>query len=533
MVHALGTEAEARIRNPILPGSHPDPSILRVGDDYYIATSTFEWFPGVQLHHSRDLVHWRLIGHALTRPSQLNLRGVPDSAGVWAPALSHDGSRFHLVYPVVLEREFPLVMVSNFLVTAERVEGPWTDPTFLCSSGWDPSMYHAEDGRKWLVSHALDFWRPGAAMAGILLQEYSPERRCLVGEPRKILDGARLKDAEGPHLYRRGDYFYLMLASGGTGWDHAVSLARAERLEGPYELDPAGPVLTADDAGAPLQRVGHGSLVETQSGEWFVAHLASRPVMPERRSVLGRETVLSRVEWTQDGWLRGAGGERRARLELSAPNLSLQPWPERTERDHFDESELAPVFNTLRDPPDASWLSLSRRPSHLSLRGRAFLSSRFDQSLVARRLQSLSATVQTCVDFTPRSPSELAGLVCIYDTADSFYLNVSADAQGQRLVGLLQLDGRKVQVLATPVPVASRGPVHLRARFALRSLRFELSENGDDWRSLGPELDATQLSDEHRDKFGFTGTFVGVCAHDLERHALWAEFDYFEYRECL
>lgn len=520
------------IINPILPGSHPDPSLLRVGDDYYLATSTFDWLPGVQLHHSRDLVHWRLVGHALTRPSQLSLRGVPDSAGVWAPGLSHDGRRFHLVYPVVLDRTYPMIMVSNYLVTADRIEGPWSDPIFLCASGWDPSLYHADDGRKWLVSHALDFWRPAEAMAGILLQEYAPEQRRLIGEPVKILDGALVRDAEGPHLYRRGDYFYLMLASGGTGWDHAVTLARGKALAGPYELDPNGPVLTAvGDPTGTLQRVGHGSLVEAQTGEWFVAHLASRPVMPERRSVLGRETVLSRVEWTEDGWLRGAGGDCRARLQVSGPALSPSPWAEPSQRDEFDTPALSPVFNTLRDWSDPSWLSLSRRPGHLSLRGRAFLSSRFDQSLIARRLQSLSARAQTSVDFAPQSSNELAGLVCFYDTADSFYVHVSADASGRRVVGLLQVDARNVRTLAAPVPVMTSGPIHLRAEFAERELRFAFSENGLDWTAIGGVFDATQLSDEHRDKFGFTGTFVGVCTHDLVCQARWADFEYFEYRE--
>ncbi len=535
MVHSLEGQAAAEtvplIKNPILCGSHPDPSIVRVGNDYYIATSTFEWLPGVQIHHSTDLVHWHLVGHALTRSTQLSLAGVPDSAGVWAPGLSHDGSLFHLAYPVVRDRQWPLVSVANYLVTAPRIEGPWSDPILLCTSGWDPSLYHAEDGRKWLVSHALDFRRPDAAMAGILLQEYSPEQRQLIGEPIKIFDGSRLH-VEGPHLYRRGKYFYLMLASGGTGWEHAVSVARAERLEGPYELDPRDPLLTAiGDPTAALQRVGHGSLVETQNGEWFVAHLASRPVQPERRSILGRETVLSRVEWGPDGWLRTPDSSRRAGLEVIAPTLPSHALPPQKVRDHFDTPALAPVWNTLREWPDASWLSLSQRPSHLSLKGRAFLSSRFEQSLIARRLQSLHVRAQTCVDFAPATQQHMAGLVCIYDTADSFYLHVGADDQGRRIIELLELDAGRLRSVAAAEPISSNGPVHLRVDLDHRILRFSFSVDGLSFTPIGSELDATRLSDEYRDKFGFTGAFVGICAHDLERQARWAHFEYFDYEE--
>ncbi len=525
-------ETVPRIRNPILRGSHPDPSILRVGDDYFIATSTFEWLPGVQIHHSRDLAHWRLVGHGLHRAAQLNLRGVPDSAGVWAPCLSHDGAQFHLVYPLVLERRWPVITVANYLVTAPHIEGPWSDPIFLSSSGWDPSLYHAEDGRKWLVSHALDVRRPEAAMAGILLQEYSPKQRALLGEPVKILDGSRLRDAEGPHLYRRGNYFYLMLASGGTGWDHAVSVARAEQLQGPYELDPTGPLLTAaDDPTGPLQRVGHGSLVQTQTDEWFVAHLASRPVQPERRSILGRETVLSRVEWGEDGWLRTPNKIPHATLDVAAPALPIQPQPPGEVRDGFEAPTLAPVWNTLREWPEASWLDLSRQPSHLSLRGRAFLSSRFEQSLVARRVQSLQVRTQTCVDFDPATQQHMAGLVFIYDTADSFYLHVGADEQGRRVVAVLELDGGRLKVLDATAIVSNTRPIHLRAELDHRILRFAFSEDGVSFTAIGGDLDATRLSDEYREKYGFTGAFVGICAHDLERQARWAHFDYFDYGE--
>jgi xylan 1,4-beta-xylosidase len=226
----------AVIRNPILRGFNPDPSIVRVGDDYYIATSTFEWFPGVQIHHSRDLVHWRLLTRPLTRASQLDMRGDPDSCGVWAPCLSHADGLFYLVYTDV--KRYGRTTVGgasgaslrdfhNSLVTSPRIDGDWSDPVFLNSSGFDPSLFHDDDGRKYLVNQLWDH-RPGRnRFAGIVLQEYAPAERRLSGERRLVFEGTPLGLTEAPHLYKRGGYYYLLTAEGGTGWGHAVTMARA------------------------------------------------------------------------------------------------------------------------------------------------------------------------------------------------------------------------------------------------------------------------------------------------------------------
>ena len=225
------------IHNPILPGFNPDPSIVRVGEDYYIATSTFEWFPGVQIHHSRDLVNWRLITRPLNRTSQLNMLGAPDSCGVWAPCLTYADGLFHLIYTDV--KRYGRTTVGgasgaslrdfhNYLVTCETIDGEWSDPVFLNSSGFDPSLFHDDDGRKWLVNMLWDH-RPGRnRFAGIVLQEYSPQARALVGERKLIFAGTPLGLTEAPHLYKRDSWYYLLTAEGGTGWNHAVTMpARA------------------------------------------------------------------------------------------------------------------------------------------------------------------------------------------------------------------------------------------------------------------------------------------------------------------
>jgi xylan 1,4-beta-xylosidase len=523
------------IENPVLPGFHPDPSILRVGADFYIASSTFEWFPGVRLHHSRDLVHWQPIGYALDRASQLDLRGNPRSGGVWAPCLSYSQGRFYLVYTNVRAWGHGFMDSHNYVVTAERIEGPWSDPVYLTSSGFDASLFHDHDGRKWLTSMLWDH-RPGAnRFAGILLQEYSEAEQRLIGEPRLIYEGTPIGCTEGPHLYRQGDYYYLMVAEGGTSWEHAVTVARAKRIEGPYETDPRAPMLgSLHDPGLALQKAGHASLVDTPSGEWFIAHLCGRPVGPGRRCILGRETALQRVTWTADGWLRlendSASGHDPA-VRVPAPRLPAHPFERPATRDGFDAPVLGPHWQTLRDAADDSWLSLAARPSHLRLRGRESLQSLHHQSLVARRVQSLDCRAETSLEFSPTSFQQMAGLICCYDDQNFYYAFVSHDAKLGRCLGLLRsLNGSLQQ--AAPVVALAPGRVVLAAELRGSELRFSYASDGAPLQPLGGVEDATTLSDEHTTMgIGFTGAFVGMCAQDLTGRRLAADFDYFDYAE--
>ena len=230
------------IRNPILPGFNPDPSIVRVGDDYYIATSTFEWYPGVQIHHSRDLVNWRLLTRPLRRASQLNMLGDPDSCGVWAPCLTRSDGLFWLIYTDV--KRYGRTTVGgasgaslrdfhNYLVTCPSIDGEWSDPVYLNSSGFDPSLFHDDDGRKYLVNQLWDH-RPGRnRFAGIVLQEYEHGSRQLIGERKNIFAGTSIGFTEAPHLYKRNGWYYLVTAEGGTGWGHAMTMARSRSLYRP------------------------------------------------------------------------------------------------------------------------------------------------------------------------------------------------------------------------------------------------------------------------------------------------------------
>jgi len=533
-----------RIRNPILPGFNPDPSILRVGDDYYIATSTFEWYPGVQIHHSRDLIHWRLLTRPLQRPSQLNMLGDPDSCGIWAPCLTYSDGLFWLLYTDVKRygrtsqggasgagwRDTP-----NFLVASPTIDGDWPDPVYLNSSGFDPSLFHDDDGRKYLVNMLLDH-RPGRnRFGGIVLQEYSPAERKLVGPIHNIFKGTSIGFTEGPHLYKRNGYYYLLTAEGGTGWGHAVTLARSRELTGPYELHPDTYILTARHRpDIELQRAGHADLVETQSGETYLVHLCGRPLPNRGRCTLGRETAIQPMVWSQDDWLRTSDGAGLPYIEVAAPELTQYSFPTSPEREDFDGPTLPLDFQWLRSPWPEELFSLTARPGFLRLYGRETLGSHFRQSLVARRQQAHCYHAETVMEFEPERYQQMAGLICYYNSSKFHYLYVSHHEDLGKFVQVCSCvpDLPQPDVFGAAVAIPSGEPIHLRVEVDFERLYFAYRIGDSEWTRLGP-LDGSILSDEASAPGtpNFTGAFVGVCCQDLGGTGRHADFDYFEYRE--
>ncbi|MBB3113085.1 xylan 1,4-beta-xylosidase [Paenibacillus phyllosphaerae] len=520
------------IHNPILRGFNPDASAIRVGDDYYIATSTFEWFPGVLIHHSKDLVHWRPLTHVLTRESQLTLRGIPSSGGIWAPSLSYDEGTYYLCFTNVVGRKGVYKDLHNYVVTAPSIEGPWSEPIYLNSSGFDHFLFHDSDGRKYLFNMQWDFRKGKNRFAGIIMQEYDPREQKLTGPVKLVTQGTNIGVTEGPMVYKKDGYYYLLVAEGGTGINHAATLMRARSVEGPYEIDPHYPILTTKGHPEhPLQKAGHGSLIETQGGEWYMVHICSRQ-LPDGSglSPLGRETSIQKLSWTEDGWLRLASGGRLPELQLPAPALPAHPFPVEPERDDFDETKLSVHWHTLRTPADPSWLSLTERPGYLRLRGRESLYSLHRQSMAARRVQSFRCEVETCVAFEPANFNQMAGLVLYYDDQDHYYLRISHDEELGKHLNVIVSDQGQMDELDAKV-VTGWERVYLKASFDQDKLQFSFSPDGLSWQPIGPELYTGLLADEYKNKLSFTGAFAGVCAQDLNGTMQHADFDYFVYRE--
>jgi xylan 1,4-beta-xylosidase len=423
----------------------------------------------------------------------------------------------------------------NYLVASPRIDGDWPDPVHLNSSGFDPSLFHDDDGRKYLVNMLWDH-RPGHnRFGGVVLQEYSPAVRKLVGPIHNIFKGTSIGFTEGPHLYKRNGYYYLLTAEGGTGWGHAVTMARSRELTGPYELHPDTYILTARHRpDIELQRAGHADLVETQNGETYMVHLCGRPLPNRGRCTLGRETAIQPMVWSQDGWLRTSDGAGLPYTEVAAPELTQYSFPTSPERKDFDGPTLPLDFQWLRSPWPEELFSLTARPGFLRLYGRETLGSHFRQSLVARRQQAHCYHAETVMEFEPDHYQQMAGLICYYNSSKFHYLCVSHHEDLGKYVQVCScvLDLPQPDVFGIPVAIPAGEPIHLRVEVDFERLYFAYRIGGHEWTRLG-SLDASILSDEAAAPGtpNFTGAFVGVCCQDLGGTGRHADFDYFQYRE--
>ena len=525
------------IHNPVLRGFNPDPSICRVNGDFYVATSTFEWYPGVQVHHSRDLRSWRLLTRALAEARLLDLSGVPDSCGVWAPCLSWADDRFWLAYTVVRRFDGDFKDTHNYLTTAADIHGPWSDPVYLNSSGFDPSLFHDADGRKWFLNMAWDHRPERSDFGGIVIQEFDTGSQALTGTPLKIFAGTELGYTEGPHLYRCGSYYYLLTAEGGTGYGHAISVARSSSVMGPFEPDPLGPLITARDAPDwPLQRAGHGDLAELDDGRYALVFLCSRRSPQMTHSPMGRETAIQRLRMSDDAWLRTEKGSVLPELEVDPvlpPGSDIVPT---LAHDDFDEPRLDIVYQWLRAPGADEFFSLTQRPGYLRLYGLESPGSLYRQALIARRQTEPVCTAATRLEFEPMNPQQMAGLILYYNSSKFHYLYVAWDELLGKHLGIMSCEADFDLSLAYPIhadriALPETGAIGLRMAIDHADVRCEWSAGGSDeaqWRPIPVVLDARLLTDQAGKAQGeqFTGTFIGVCAHDVSGQRAHADFDY-------
>lgn len=531
-----------KIQNPILTGFNPDPSICRVGEDYYIAVSTFEWFPGVGIYHSRDLKNWRLVSRPLNRLSQLNMMGNPDSGGVWAPALSYSDEKFWLIFTDVKVIEGQWKDSHNYLVTCDVIDGDWSEPIYLNSSGFDPSLFHHEDGKKYLLNMVWDQRTTNHNFYGISLQEYDPSLQKLVGEPEIIFKGTDIKLTEAPHLYKIGKYYYLLTAEGGTKYDHASTLARSTELRGPYEVHPENPLISSfAHPRNPLQKAGHSSIVYTHTDEWFLVHLTGRPLSREGQPLLdprgycplGRETAIQRLTW-RDQWPYVEGGNQPS-LEIEGPKVEETKWgPDYPEKDDFDSDQLNLHFQSLRIPLGNHIASLTDRPGHLRLYGKESLTSKFTQSFIARRWQHFRFTAETKLAFDPVTFQQSAGLVNYYNTQNWTACHITWHEEKGRVLELVSCDNftfsqpLKHKEIEVPEHVEY---VYLRVNVKYDVYEYSYSWDGEVWNVIPVSFDSYKLSDDYIQGGGFfTGAFVGMQCQDTSGRALPADFDYFVYK---
>lgn len=539
------------ITNPVLRGFNPDPCLCQAHGKYYLATSTFQWVPAVSLYESDDLIEWKPLGGALP---DLDLRGIPDSAGVWAPDLTYDevSDRFWLTYTIAYQIDGIFKDVRNYVVTAADPRGPWSGPVFVNASGFDPGFFH-EGGRHYVINPQ---WDPRPLEGhhkfnGLVMQEFSLERG-LVGEPRVVLGNSDAVNwlREGPHVLKHNDWYYIACAEGGTGRRHRIRMARSRELWGPYEVCPE-PLVCAWCSDSPLRKSGHGNFVQAPDGSWCVTFLCSR-YLPERDgsvhifdehesgySPLGRETGMASVVW-QDGWPRLATGgiSAPATFEISgdtpAPNMS-----------HAYETDFAASEDLWAN----GWLC-SRRiagdwwgvgSEGLALKGGDSLSSAFERSELVRRVYSHAWHAECSIAFEPRHYNQTAGLICEYDSRAFHYLYLGWDEQrGCKVVQILSCDkGTFVMPLGDSgieIP-ASVSKVRLGVSVDGYDLAFSCAFDGGEWQTVsGPDgdplvLDASIMSDEHVGFGAYTGTVVGLTCVDMWDKSAEAAFASFSYRD--
>jgi xylan 1,4-beta-xylosidase len=498
-----------KYQNPVLPGFHPDPSVCRVGHDYYLVTSSFEYFPGVPIFHSRDLVHWRQIGYCLDRPSQLPLSGVNSSCGIYAPTLRYHNGLFYMTTTNVTAG-------GNFFVTAKKPEGPWSEPVFVDQKGIDPSLFFDEDGSVLFSTSS----------GGALQSRIDIETGKLLTEPKVVWAGTGGQHPEGPHLYRRGDWYYLLNAEGGTEYGHMVNMARSKSPWGPFEPCPRNPLLTHRSLWSPIQGIGHADLVETADGEWFAVFLAFRPNGYPPCYHMGRETFLCPVQWAADGF-PVFGDQGRAALEMET-TFPLEPGIEEPVRDDFATKNLGLQWNYLRNP-DMTRYSLVERPGYLRLKGTADgLDDVASPTWVGRPQCHFDLHVAACLEFLPETDREEAGLVVRMNERHHYEIFVTRRAGRPAVVLRRRIGSLQAEIASHKLTQEESSHLVLAIDADRDKYVFSCGPSEDRLKPLG-EGETRYLSTEVAS--GFTGVYFAMYATGNGAPCKRpADFDWFDYR---
>ncbi|WP_067625702.1 glycoside hydrolase family 43 protein [Alicyclobacillus acidiphilus] len=500
--------------NPIIPGFYPDPSICRVGAEYYIVTSSFEYFPGIPIFKSNDMVSWEQIGYVLTRRSQLTLDGAYRSGGIFAPTIRHHNGRFYVVSTNVSHG-------GNFLVWAENPRGPWSDPIWIDQEGIDPSLLF-DNEKVYFSSTGVD---PTSGEPGICQCEIDIETGQRLTESRLIWKGTGGAYPEAPHLYRIGGMYYLMIAEGGTEYGHMVTIARSSSPYGPFAPCPSNPILSHRSLDHPIQATGHADLVEDTDGQWWLVCLGIRPVGYPKCHHLGRETFLTPFLWNSQGWPE-VGDHGRVHLSMNTPGQAgSQQVIAHMGRDDFDAPALGLDWNFRRNPSPDDW-SLTEHPSSLTLHGPSACldTERESPAWVGVRQRHFWCQFQAVMEFDPVQENEEAGLTVFMN--EQFHYDIGVGYRdGERCVFFRRTLGtlQKVEYCGA----IQEGAVILEVTADQHGYEFKYGHHERHMNRVGAG-ETRYLSTEVAG--GFTGTFFALYATGNGRRSTTpAHFDWVEY----
>lgn len=542
-----------KIQNPIIPGMAPDPSIIRVDEIYYLATSTFHWNPAIQIFQSTDLANWELIDFGLKK-EEVDLRGTNTPAGIWAPHLSYDPltKKYWLAYSHMVNMAGREFNSDSYAMYADSIHGPWSSPIYLTSIGFDPAIFHDDDGKKYMAILEWETRENYQAPGHIVIAEIDAENGGIIGSWHRINHGFTTRGcAEAPQIYKRNDYYYLLIAAGGTGYGHGVEIGRSKTIFGPYEAHPSGePIITSSprhlfslgnpDAGqfqmynpnSIMQKAGHGSLVETTTGEWYIAHLMSRPLAGTLLNPLGRETSIQKMIWTKDNWLEMEDGSNLAKMEVEGmKGVPIRKSVSHDIVDDFHNQNLSHFMTPYRNQAE-KWVNTQERPGFLRIYGNDSFFSQMNPSIMGTRATSFEYEVETKVEFRPAHYSETAGVGLYYDSNNWLYFHLNdTQERGIPTLGILQAKhGKRIEYPYHQVTIKD-GIITLKIIYSHGKALLYYQEKGE-WLLLIDQIDVSYLSDEGvngevGEIGGFTGLFNFIGAVDAHQRKSFADFSYY------
>jgi alpha-N-arabinofuranosidase len=492
--------APVTYHNPVIPGFWSDPSVCRVREDYYLVNSTFEYFPGVPVFHSKDLVNWELIGYCIDRQTQL-----PRGLNIFATTIRyHEGTFYMITTNIGAE--------GNFYVTAKNPAGPWSDPIFIQAQGIDPDLFFDDDGRVYIISSTFELF------------EIDLNTGKFISEGLKVWNGTGGRYAEGPHIYKKDGFYYIIAAEGGTEEAHSETIARSKNIWGPYNTNPSNPILTHCNAagqGNPIQGVGHADIIQAHDSSWWIVFHGYRSI-GDTHHTLGRETCLAPVSWPENGW-PVVNGNGTIIENMTCPTLPLKPFPALPDRTDFNSGILSLEWNYLRYPVTGNY-SLSSHSGFLTLKGsEQTIEDRKSPTFVGRRITDMYFSASTELDFNPGKSNEEAGMILLNN--GTHFDVIIRQSKGRRVVvGRLRFG---TVIHETGEAILKPGPLKLIIKGERDNFIFSYSQGSDKPMELTRVM-AKFLSSETVG--GFTGVFVGLYATGNGKTCTSnAEYDWFEY----
>lgn len=504
-----GAKYEDMYHNPILTGMHPDPSIVRVGEDYYMVNSSFVFFPCIPISHSRDLIHWEVIGHAITNPEWAKLDELEGGRGYWAPDISYYDGRFYIAATYRLN-DTGTVYRRQMITSAKRPEGPYCEPVFLEEDGIDPSIFTDDDGRRYVLLNR-----------GARIFEISPDGKKQISKAELLFYGDYKRAPEGSHLLKKDGWYYLFEAEGGTGPGHRITVSRSRTLKGIYEPCPFNPIMRQTDENGAIQRCGHGKPVQTQNGEWYMVYLCGRQ-LDKQYSMLGRETALDPITWTADGWPMVNRLQGPSYLQVR-PNLPNHPFEE-------DNTPGGNAFEWVSSRPPVEG-GIIVEGDRVTLKGSvAPLDSFLSRNIYVRRQTAFSFDFEAALQLPDLAEGQHAGILGYYD--ENTYVRCSLEKREEmyRITLVEHIGTETLADCVLPVPEQRIFPgqkllLKMETRNLERTFSYRWSDEKD-WTRIRTIPKVYYLCDEGISMGKrFTGAMVGIYAYAGEERDLQVTFE--------